>query len=112
MKVARPRMAAVEGGEAQSGPSAEAVRDQLEMLLSSDGFNKSPRMSGFLRFVVSETLVGNASLLKENAIAVEVFDRDESFDPKTNAVVRVEASRLRHRLREYFLGPAQTIRSI
>ncbi len=99
--------APVEGGVAQSGLSAKAIRDQLETLLSSDGFSKLPRMSGFLRFIVSETLAGNASRLKEYAIAVEVFERGVTFDPKTNAVVRVEASRLRHRLLEYFLGPGQ-----
>ena len=64
-------------------------------------------MTNLLRFVVSETLAGNEHRLKEYVIAVEVFDRDKSFDPRTNAAVRVEASRLRHRLREYFLGPGR-----
>ncbi len=64
-------------------------------------------MAEFLQFVVSETLAGNAVRLKEYAIAVDVFGRDTSFDPNTNAVVRVEASRLRHRLQEYFLGPGR-----
>ena len=99
--------APVEGREAGSGLSAAVVRDELDKLLSSDGFSKAPRMISFLRFIVSETLAGRADRLKEYAIAVEVFERGESFDPKTNAVVRVEASRLRHRLREYFLGPGR-----
>jgi TolB-like protein/cytochrome c-type biogenesis protein CcmH/NrfG len=91
----------------QGAPSISptAVRDQLERVLSADGFKRSPRMAGFLRFVVSETLAGNADRLKEYVIAVGVFGRDTSFDPNTSAVVRVEASRLRHRLQEYFLGP-------
>ncbi|MDP6515255.1 MAG: hypothetical protein QF926_01350 [Alphaproteobacteria bacterium] len=92
-------------GKPGSGLSSAAVRDQLDRVLASDNFSKSPRMTNFLRFVVSESLTGNAHRLKEYLIAVEVFDRDESFDPKTSAVVRVEASRMRHRLREYFLGP-------
>jgi TolB-like protein len=87
--------------------SSSAVRDQLERVLSADGFKRSPRMAGFLRFVVSETLAGNADRLKEYVIAVGVFGRDTSFDPNTSAVVRVEASRLRHRLQEYFLGPGR-----
>jgi adenylate cyclase len=87
--------------------SSSAVRDQLERVLSADGFKRSPRMAGFLRFVVSETLAGNADRLKEYVIAVDVFGRDTSFDPNTSAVVRVEASRLRHRLQEYFLGPGR-----
>jgi adenylate cyclase len=87
--------------------SPNAVRAQMERVLSADGFKRSPRMAGFLRFVVSETLAGNADRLKEYVIAVEVFGRDASFDPNTSAVVRVEASRLRHRLQEYFLGPGR-----
>ena len=95
--------APLEQGVSSISPSA--VRDQLERVLLADGFKRSPRMAGFLRFVVSETLAGNADRLKEYAIAIDVFGRDTSFDPNTSAVVRVEASRLRHRLQEYFLGP-------
>ena len=40
--------------------------------------------------------------LKEYAIAVEVFERDASYDPAIDATVRVEAGRLRSRLREYY----------
>jgi TolB-like protein len=73
--------------------------------MSSDGFNKSARIRNFLQFVVSETLAGRDDRIKEYVIGMEVFERDSSFDPKTNAVVRVEASRMRRRLRQYFLGP-------
>ena len=107
MVVSKSETAADEGGNSGSGLSSAAVRAQLERVLASDGLSKSPRMKNFLRFVVSETLAGRAHQLKEYNIAIEVFDRDDSFDPKTNAVVRVEASRLRRRLREYSLGPGQ-----
>ncbi len=91
-------------GDTAVGLSGEAIHRQLETLLASGDFRQSRRMSDFLRFIVSETLAGNAERLKELAIAMEVFGRDASFDTKTSAIVRVEASRLRHRLREYFLG--------
>ncbi len=84
--------------------SPTAVRAQMARVLASEGFARSPRLSEFLRFIVAETLAGKGDRLKEYVIAVEVFERDASFDPKTNAVVRVEANRLRHRLQEYFLG--------
>ena len=90
------------------GISKEQVCAQLEKLLASDDFNRSERMKSFLRFVVSETLAGRSEDLKEYPIAVKVFDRDDSFDPNTTAIVRVEASRVRHRLREYFSGPGRT----
>ncbi len=93
------------GGDPVFSPAQ--VHEQVERVLSSDGFSRSGRMARFLRFVVSETISGNGQKLKEYVIALEVFGRDTSFDPRTSAVVRVEASRLRHRLQEYFLGPGR-----
>ena len=33
---------------------------------------------------------------------MEVFDRPSSFDPRTDTIVRVEARRLRSKLKEYY----------
>ncbi len=81
----------------------DAVRSQLERILASPDFSGAARLSAFLRFVVEEALAGRANLLKGYAVGLEVFGRDESFDPQTDPVVRVEAGRLRRRLREYYL---------
>jgi len=78
-----------------------AVRDALEAVARSRGFARSPRMQRFLCYIVEETLAGRDGGLKEFAIAVEVFDRDSSYDPQTNSLVRVEASRLRTKLDRY-----------
>ncbi len=83
-------------------PSPAAVRTQLQVILSSATFAQSRRQQAFLRFVVEETLAGRADGLKEYSIALDVFDRDDSFDPQTNSIVRVEASRLRGKLRKYY----------
>jgi adenylate cyclase len=82
--------------------NAAAVRGQLEKLLASDAFARADRMSRFLRFVVEETLQGRGSQLKEYLIGVEVFDRESSYDPRTDPVVRGEARRLRSKLMEYY----------
>ena len=89
------------GGAA--APPAEAVRAQLNRVLASGDFAQSERMKSFLRFVVEETLEGRSAQLKEFTIATGVFGRDESFDPQTNTIVRVEAGRLRRRLERYYL---------
>ena len=60
-------------------------------------------MKRFLQFIVEQTLAGHGQALKEYTIAVEVFERDESFDPTTSALVRVEAGRLRRTLKQYYL---------
>ena len=59
-------------------------------------------MGRFLRFTVEQTLAGKAAELKEYAIGVEVFDRRSSYDPRTDPIVRVEARRLRSKLKEYY----------
>ena len=83
-------------------PSEDAVRRQLDRLLASAGFANAGRMSRFLKFVVEKTLVGEGERLKEYVIGVEVFDRDANYDPRVDAIVRVEAARLRTKLAEYY----------
>jgi adenylate cyclase len=79
-----------------------AVRGQLEKVLLSAAFARAERMSRFLRFIVEETLQGRGCHLKEYLIGVEVFDRKESYDPRTDPVVRGEARRLRSKLMEHY----------
>ncbi len=59
-------------------------------------------MVRFLRFAVEEALDGNAAELKENVIGTQVFDRPVSYDPRLDPIVRVEARRLRTKLRAYY----------
>ena len=82
--------------------SPAAVRGQLEKILASEAFARADRMSRFLRFVVQETLKGKGAQLKEYLIGIEVFDRESSYDPRTDPVVRGEARRLRTKLMEYY----------
>jgi tetratricopeptide (TPR) repeat protein len=82
--------------------SPEAVRAQLERILNSKAFARSPRISRFLTFVVGETLEGQESKLKEYLLGVEVFGRQDSFDPRIDSIVRVEARRLRYKLEKYY----------
>jgi TolB-like protein len=85
-------------------PSADEVRHELDRLLSSAGFANAGRMSRFLKFVVERSLAGEGERLKEYVIGVEVFDRDVDYDPRIDAIVRVEAARLRTKLAEYYAG--------
>jgi adenylate cyclase len=85
-------------------PSAEDVRRQLDRLLATPLFANAGRMSRFLKFVVEKTLAGEGERLKEYVIGVEVFDRDERYDPRLDSIVRVEAARLRAKLAEYYAG--------
>jgi TolB-like protein len=79
-----------------------AIRQQLQRILGHSLFSAARRQSQFLQFVVERTLEGNASEIKESLIGVEVYGRDPSYDPKSDSIVRAEASRLRAKLREYY----------
>lgn len=78
------------------------VRDELEKILASATFASANRSQRFLRYVVESSLKENDEPPKEYAVAMEVFDRDSSYDPAIDATVRVEAGRLRSRLRDYY----------
>jgi len=82
-------------------PSA-AVLEQLARILSSSGFASSTRLCRFLTHIVKRTLDGDLDSLKEFSIAMEVFDRTTDYDPNVDAIVRVEARRLRAKLKDYY----------
>src|SRR5215471_972050 len=82
--------------------SAEAVRDELSRILSSSEFRTSKRSQEFLRYIVEHTVNGQAGLLKERTIGVEVFGRSLDYDPGEDATVRVKAGEVRKRLGLYY----------
>src|SRR3982750_1243322 len=78
------------------------ARRQLERVLGSVAFRQVDRLKRFLNFIVSESLAGRGHQLKEYVIGVQVFDKDSSFDPRADPIVRVQARRLRARLVRYY----------
>jgi TolB-like protein len=82
--------------------TGEAIRTQLERILPSRGFVASQRLCRFLRFVVNRHLEGTADQLKESLIGTEVYDRNSSYDPSQDSIVRTEGRRLRTKLKEYY----------
>ena len=80
----------------------DAVRAELERILSSQVFSGSERLTQFLQFVVEQTISGQADTLKEWLLGVQVFGKGQSFDPRIDAIVRVEAGRLRTKLARYY----------
>lgn len=88
----------------QSGgpPTEEQVREELTRVLASPEFRSSKRSQDFLTFVVEHTLRGDAGILKERTIGIEVFGRPTSYDPSDDATVRVKAGEVRKRLGLYY----------
>ncbi|MGE0022891.1 MAG: tetratricopeptide repeat protein [Hyphomicrobium sp.] len=88
--------------KSHSDEDALAIRMQLDRIVQSGPFAQSRRRQRFLQFIVNETLAGRGDRLKGYYVALEVFDRPNTFDPVTDPVVRIEAARLREKLREYY----------
>ena len=82
--------------------SPEAIQAEVERILGSEKFSRSARLRSLLRFTVTQTLQGNANILKEYVIGTEVLNKPESYDPRSDSLVRVLASRLRVKLRILF----------
>ena len=91
-----------ETGSASRQPLLAEIRDQLARILASPTFQSSARREALLRYLVEEALAGRADRLKGYTIGVDVFGLDETFDPKSNPFVRLEARRLRRDLDGYY----------
>jgi hypothetical protein len=85
-------------------PGDAEIRAALERIATSQQLRGAPRLVAFLRYAVERTLAGRSSQIKSYTIAVEALAREPSFDPQTDPIVRVEASRLRHALARYYGG--------
>ena len=86
----------------ESVKRSQRIRKELKKIQASRFFRNADRMSRFLGHVVELTLEGKGDELKEYSIAIVVFDREPSFDPRLDPIVRVEARRLRKKLDEYY----------
>ena len=91
--------------DAVATPNEAEIRATLDRVLACPNFRASPQLASFLRFVVEETLAGQADRIKAYSVAVGALGRRDNFDPQTNPIVRVEAGRLRRALERYYAGP-------
>ena len=87
----------------ESGLPELAIRQELNRIVRSKAFRPVDRLQRFLAFVTEEVLAGRGDRLKEYPIGVDVFEKDSSFDPRMDPIVRVQARRLRMRLTTYYL---------
>ena len=103
----RPRgnirgMAKVNPAPAPERDADRVVRDQLQRILASTTFQQVDRLKRFLTFIVGEAIEGRRNELKEYVIGVQVFGKEDAFDPRTDPIVRVQARRLRSKLVRYY----------
>ena len=86
-----------------------AIRAELERILASEVFSRSQQLRRFLAFIVDQQLAGQGQSLKESVLAHELYGKGSDFDGGTDPVVRVDARRLRDKLREYYDGRSDPV---
>jgi len=83
-----------------------SINEQLSRLLANPYFSHSKRFPAFLRFVVEQTLAGEADNIKERTLGVEIFGRGADYDTAADPIVRVTAAEIRKRVAQYYQDPA------
>jgi TolB-like protein len=81
---------------------AASVLAELECVLASHHFRSRKVLQAFLRYIVTQTLTGNAEKITQYAIAVEGLGKSADFNSATDPLVRIQAGRLRKLLDEYY----------
>jgi hypothetical protein len=89
-------------------PSKEAQRRLLERILESPHFTHAPSLKRILQYLCERAGEAGPASLKEYDIAVDVLGRPQSFDPKTDPIVRVSIAAIRQRLQAYFESAGKT----
>jgi hypothetical protein len=83
------------------------AREQIERVLESELFRASELQRRMLRYLAEKSLSGEADQLKEYTIGVEGLGKAESYDPRHDSSVRLQAGKLRQKILEYYLTQGQ-----
>jgi len=86
----------------QAAADYRQEKHELDAILASGILNRAPNLEHLLTYVCAKYFEGTAEQIKEYNIAVEALGRPADFDQKRDSIVRVEAHRLRKRLRSYY----------
>ena len=79
-------------------------RAAIKAVLASSTFAQRPQLANLLEYICERYFEGDADAIKEYSIATDVYHRSNSFDQAKDSIGRVEAFRLRRKLREFYEG--------
>src|SRR5690348_1062219 len=88
--------------------SAQAVRQQLDRVLTHPLFNQSKRFERFLRHVTELALGSESKVVSERDLGIDLFNRLPNYDTEADPIVRVTASEIRKRLTRYYSEPSHS----
>lgn len=85
-------------------PSAEKLTRQVDRIVRSAAFSGSETLRKLLEYLAARAVEDPIQSVKAKEIAAAVFGRTANFDPQSDSIVRVHASRLRSKLAEYYVS--------
>jgi len=83
-------------------PPPSGFRQELERVLKSEILRHSEGLRRLLAYLGEKSLSGEGPALKEFTIGIEAFQKPADYDPQEDPTVRVLASKLRHKLEDYY----------
>ena len=86
---------------------ASEINEELDRILASVEFQEFDPGCRLLQYVVGEAVAGRQQHLDISAVAHVVFDRDNSYDEKSDPVARIQTNRTRRALERYYSGGGQ-----
>jgi hypothetical protein len=86
----------------------------VERILATPEFQRSPRLSEFLKHICELTLQGRDETISEQYLGQTLFGRSADYDSSSDTIVRSHALRLRKRLEQYFQrsGSSESLRLV
>ena len=95
------QLPATEAGTDANCLIASEIFELVSRILGSSGFRSSETLRKVLRYLAEASIEGRADL-KEYTIGVDALGKSSDYNPQTDSTVRVQVSKLRQRLDEYY----------
>ena len=80
----------------------DEARLQIQRMVDSDLFRSSEVQRRLFKYLAEKSLAGEADQLKEYSVGVDALGKQESYDPQQDSTVRIQSSRLRQKIIEYY----------
>jgi hypothetical protein len=84
--------------------------EQVRRIVRSKALGSSETLGRLLEYLARKSVSGEADQLKEYTIGIEAFGKPESYDPQHDSIVRLQVSRLRQKIAEYYQAEGQADR--
>jgi hypothetical protein len=85
----------------------QPVVEAFEKISSCAPLATADSLRSLLSYLVQQSIERPGEPIREAQIAAEVFGKTAGFDPRQDSTVRVQTSRLRTKLAEYYAGEGQ-----